>query len=231
MVQPVSNEKLCRSWASLPPGRCYLAATVADLKDIMETEGDSSSSPPRISEGIVWYTPDQLFEACRCGNQAQVSSSSTGHRHSDFGQILFPSGLARLLPQRSPVQLDCEGAVIFGYSPLFKWIWPDTGEPMRGEPETISQAIIEKSTTQTTTDHEITSLEPNSSSGNPPSTPDTSLSAALPEETEIKDISQPATPTMAMASQSLPQNRGTTKGLHPAQLFRKVFHTLRRHDG
>ena len=126
MIQPVQAD-MCPRWTNLPKERYYLAACVADLKEIMELNGDPNANPLKLTNTIVWHNPDQIFDPCRCTRQSQKG-------HSDFVQILWPAMISRRLPKRDPIQLEGCGAVIFGHSTTFRWHWRDEGDPVEGDP-------------------------------------------------------------------------------------------------
>lgn len=121
-----STDVACRYWRQVPKHRFYLAACVTDLLRIMETDGDHTENPMQICDGILWYTSNAAFDACKC-------VESLGGKHSDFVQTLWPSSLSWMLPRRDKLPLQKKGAVIFGHNRNFKWKWKDTGNPVEGD--------------------------------------------------------------------------------------------------
>ena len=135
-------EALCDPWAKLPTNKYYLAACVSDLKEIMDMDGDPDANPMRVSDGIVWHIPGNVFEPCQC-----IGNMRGKIRHSDLAQVLFPSKLSYVLPKKKPVPLEDHGAVIFGHNMNFKWFWKDTGDPEEGEPPSPPKSPRSTSTT------------------------------------------------------------------------------------
>lgn len=127
IIRP-STAVACHYWSEVPRHKFYLAACVNDLQQIMETDGDPTVNPMRICNGILWYSSNAAFDACRC-------TKSRDSRHSDFVQTLWPLSLERLLPRRERLFLQKKGAVIFGHNVHFKWKWEDVGNPIEGDPD------------------------------------------------------------------------------------------------
>jgi hypothetical protein len=123
---------LCTYWARLPKMRYYIAAGVSDLRDLMDLEGDQTANPMRLSEDIVWYHPDGASDPCKCAWK--------GFNHSDLTQVLLPSSFGRNLPEKIPMRLEPNGAVIFSYNANFNWLWEDTGGPQEGDPPSTYRA-------------------------------------------------------------------------------------------
>ncbi|RYP32296.1 hypothetical protein DL767_005271 [Monosporascus sp. MG133] len=124
LIQPADTVS-CAHWAKLPKGKYYLAACVYDLQKIMDRNGDQEANPMKLSDNIIWHNPDKIFEPCQCTEKLQ-------EEHSDFVQVLLPSGFRGDLPKRDPLRLTGRGAVIFGDNMNFKWYWKDTGHPEEG---------------------------------------------------------------------------------------------------
>ena len=116
----------CPHWSEVPKGKFYLAACLSDLLQIMEIDGDCTTNPMKICNGISWYAPSSTFGACRC---AKTQSGD----HSDFAQILWPTSLQNILPKLEGIPLQDDGAVVFGHNTTFKWKWKDTGDPIEGD--------------------------------------------------------------------------------------------------
>jgi len=137
IIQPTLPDAMCHAWSKLPPNNHYLAASVSDLKDIMDLDDNTIRGPfpnvMRISDGLVWHAPSRLFESCQCrGLQASLTT-----KHSDFIQVLFPTRLKSVLRERATgarLEENIDGAVVFGHSNIFKWYWGDRGDPQRGVP-------------------------------------------------------------------------------------------------
>ncbi|RYP19648.1 hypothetical protein DL765_003241 [Monosporascus sp. GIB2] len=136
LIQPVDTIS-CAHWAKLPKGEYYLAACVDDLQKIMDRNGDREANPIKLSDNMIWHNPDRIFEPCQCTEKLQ-------EEHSDFVQVLLPSGFRRILPKKDPVRLKGHGAVIFGHNMNFKWYWKDTGYPEEGiSPSPSKQSEIQ----------------------------------------------------------------------------------------
>lgn len=126
IIQPV-NITSCDRWAKLPKGNYYLAASVYDLRKIMEMDdGDEESNPMKLNRNIIWHSPDQIFAPCQCLGRESGE-------HTDLAQVLLPSTFHNILSTKYSVQLQDSGAVIFGNNSNFKWFWKDTGYPEQGE--------------------------------------------------------------------------------------------------
>ena len=137
VIRPEKPDTVCQAWSQVPPDGHYLAASVADLKDIMDLDDNATRkllpNVLRISNTMVWHAPGGLFEPCDCRN-AQAHQAA---KHSDVVQVLFPAKLkSKLQSQTTSVRLEDNlgGAVIFGHSSEFKWWWKDKGDPQQGEP-------------------------------------------------------------------------------------------------
>ncbi|KAH8697125.1 hypothetical protein BGW36DRAFT_296399 [Talaromyces proteolyticus] len=118
IIQPA--KACCSAWAKLPRGRSYLAASVTDLHQIMESDGDPYSIPIKLTHDILWYTPNETFAQCK-----------KDETHCDPAQVLLPFRLHRELSvtrSRLPAK---GGAVIFGHNSVHQWFWSDIGDPSR----------------------------------------------------------------------------------------------------
>ncbi|RYP58420.1 hypothetical protein DL769_008959 [Monosporascus sp. CRB-8-3] len=136
LIQPVDTVS-CAHWAKLPKGEYYLAACVYDLQKIMDRNGNQEANPIELSDNIIWHNPDKIFEPCECTEETQ-------QEHSDFVQVLLPSGFRGNLPKKDPVRLKDQAAVIFGHNMSFKWYWKDTGHPEEGiSPSPSKQSEIQ----------------------------------------------------------------------------------------
>ncbi|KAF3930942.1 hypothetical protein ABW19_dt0209197 [Dactylella cylindrospora] len=119
IIQPADSSS-CINWAKLPKEQYYLAASIYDINKIMETVGDCKARPMRVTNNIVWHTPNANLTRCQCGDKGQ-------DEHSDLVQVLLPSKLASSLPGNNLVILEKEGAVIFGQNTNFKRFRSDIG--------------------------------------------------------------------------------------------------------
>lgn len=116
----------CARWITLPTDQYYLAVHVADLQEIMDSEGDSESRPVRLCQNIFWYRSGQPLRPCACG---------LGSNRHDPVQALFPSTLKIFARHRNrePAQLTPNGAVVFGHSRKIGWYYNDFGNPVPGD--------------------------------------------------------------------------------------------------
>lgn len=131
VIQPISTSS-CTKWTKLPKGMYYLAASIQDLKEIMDMDGDSEASPIVLTHNIIWHNPD-AFGTCQCEVEGQ-------EEHSDLVQVLLPSSFKTDMLSNHHVPLKARGAVIFGHNENFKWFWKDTGYPQVGEPWSPTEA-------------------------------------------------------------------------------------------
>jgi hypothetical protein len=120
IMQPADTTNSCDRWAKLPTDGYYLAASISDLKEIMDVHGNQNVNPMNLT------IPDRLFEPCQC-----VRKKCRGH--SDFAQVLLPSIFRNILPKKNPILLQ-RGAVIFGNNANFKPDRRGTKNPVKEEP-------------------------------------------------------------------------------------------------
>ena len=135
MFQPAHNSDSCAHWDKLPQGKCYLAACVSDLKEIMDLYGDQKSNPMKLSDNIIWYNPDKVFGPCQCNEKAR-------RKDYDPVQVLLHSAFRTILPKVKPVKLKDHGAVVFGQNINYKWFFPDFGNPKQ-EKISLSSGVSE----------------------------------------------------------------------------------------
>ncbi|KAK6811024.1 hypothetical protein RU639_013191 [Aspergillus parasiticus] len=131
VIQPISTGS-CTKWTELPKSMYYLAASIQDLKEIMDMDGDSEANPIVLAHNITWHNPD-IFGTCQCEVKGE-------EKHSDLVQVLLPSDLKTGSLNNHQVPLEPRGAVIFGHNENFGWFWKDTGYPERREPWWPSEA-------------------------------------------------------------------------------------------
>jgi hypothetical protein len=114
----------------LPQGKCYLAATVSDLRKIIDNHGGDADANPVVlcEDKIVWYNPDKVSGTCKC--------TSRGPRHhSDFSQVPMPTSWfreeawKRNFPPFDLYDLADDAAVVFGHNKNLPYQVPDTGDP------------------------------------------------------------------------------------------------------
>jgi len=115
-------------WNTMPTGKGYLGACVADLKDMIENHGDKTSSPLTISRGVLWHNPSE-HNIFMLSLHSKSSPYPAGWAPV---QELLPAapnlrGLLLRIGGSGKVDVDsCQhGAVIFGRSKSSKFTWPD----------------------------------------------------------------------------------------------------------
>ncbi|KAF3398983.1 hypothetical protein DPV78_006688 [Talaromyces pinophilus] len=123
ILEPVNSS--CPHWASLPKDQYYLAAGIADLRMIVEDTGDLTANPIRLNENLVWHNPERIFHFCRC-----VDATAS---HTDIVQVILPATLSDSAESNSSIDLQHNGAVVFGYCRDFRWRWGDSGDPKKDD--------------------------------------------------------------------------------------------------
>ncbi|KAK5224482.1 hypothetical protein LTR72_004263 [Exophiala xenobiotica] len=138
IIRPAAKgEVSCTHWTSLPPDTYYLAAAVADLRTIMELEGDPNANPPQLSENILWHQVKRSSKAFQCKAGACIT-------HPDFVQVLLPvkekvGNSPSKRPSKPTVDPNDVGAVVFGHNKICRWFYPDVGPPQQGDPPSPGQ--------------------------------------------------------------------------------------------
>ncbi|CAG9983193.1 unnamed protein product [Clonostachys byssicola] len=124
IIQP--DVETCSRWASLPTGRYYIAVCVSDLDRVFKEHGFLSDGHIRLSDNLIWHTPSELvFCQCQYGSK---------QRNCEPVQAVFPLSLSlseSLNPRGD--ELPNDGALIFGHSSQFSWIWDDLHLPRKGQ--------------------------------------------------------------------------------------------------
>jgi len=81
ILAPATTPRGCTDWAAVPVGKHYLGIGVSDLKRIIKSNGDSSSTPIALRKSLPpRYNPshNSLFESCNsCAPPPSSSSSSS----------------------------------------------------------------------------------------------------------------------------------------------------------
>jgi len=167
IIKPASSgmglyRELSPAWDSMPKGKGFLGACVADLREIAALHGDKNTRPFTLAAGILWHNPGE-----RSPFGVDKGSTSVSPRWNPV-QELFPANLIfrRLLQNRAPVDIDsCQhGAVVFG-SHKSKWHWPDVGDPIDDVAHLDSQdpepgRSLEPNVTQESSSAESTQASP-----------------------------------------------------------------------
>ncbi|KAL7929618.1 hypothetical protein V8C35DRAFT_331124 [Trichoderma chlorosporum] len=129
LIKPTTASNVCSYWSTLPSNKYYLAASMDDLKRIMERLGDLESNPPQLTQSQAWipYAKDSS-PSCECGND-------TG-RHCELTQTIWPLRMA----EKHAGELSMpSGAVIFGHHSRIGKIWKDIGDPEDGIPPSFGE--------------------------------------------------------------------------------------------
>lgn len=175
IIQP--DVETCSRWASLPMGRYYIAVCVSDLDRVFKEHGFLSDGHIRLSDNLIWHTPcESVFCQCQYGSK---------QRTCEPVQTTFPLSLS-LSESLNPRghKLPSEGALIFGHSSQFSWIWDDFDHPQKGqlgEPASKSPEDSGIGLSQKSSESEcqvpsfsrpgVRSMEPLSGAPNNPTTP------------------------------------------------------------
>lgn len=136
LLRPLPGSPACPHWTEVPKGMDHLAASVSDLKDILDKHGSVTAGLWQLVDKIYWYSPDRLFEPCQC-------KENPAQKPCDRVQVLLPARSLRRLTKnwKSPMALGDQGAVIFGHSRTIPLKWTDRGEVKEGDPEDLSQSL------------------------------------------------------------------------------------------
>ncbi|KAI1420318.1 hypothetical protein F5Y12DRAFT_719702 [Xylaria sp. FL1777] len=137
LIQPrqpdPSTTSLCSRWSRLPKESYYLAACVSNLLEIMEEDGDAAANPRRLCDNVIWHMKRATFDPCPCTTK-DAKQGHHHHHHHDPVQALFPLKFTGGLRKKPQVDLEGAGAVIFGHNMSLHWHWPDSGDPVKGDP-------------------------------------------------------------------------------------------------
>lgn len=129
LIKPTGD--MCSKWEKLPCGESYIAASLSDLKDLMNVQR-CPQTVTRLGRSI-WHTETDLFHKCSCDEDTHEPVQS-----------LVPQFMSRSIPGRdSSIPTSDAGAVIFGSHSKSALVWSDFGPPSTG----ILGAAFEKSDT------------------------------------------------------------------------------------
>lgn len=123
LIKPLSVT-CCESWKTLPVGKHYVAVNVADLKKVMEFNGDIDAVPKYLGESLLWHNPRTAFEDCGC-QEMGVSGTRLVQQPCSTREACSCS-----IPAQAGFDLDnySAGAVIFGYNPAYGLPSPEQDE-------------------------------------------------------------------------------------------------------
>ncbi|KAB8230345.1 Pfs domain protein [Aspergillus alliaceus] len=97
---------------------------VADLMDIMESIGDATASPPKLTKSLDWQNPETAFAHCGC-------TGDSNNEHIDVVQVILPPGTS----DASPMEPHRN-------KPLH---WKYTVDPVRGKPQSLDRVCLSPS--------------------------------------------------------------------------------------
>lgn len=124
IIRP-AGANVCEDWMEVPKKQYYIASCLFDLRKLVREHGICDDNHVRLSDDLIWHTPTTVFEPCPCVPEQD---------HYEPVQTIFPLELSNdVAPRSQPLELEGNGAVIFGHSSNFSWIWGDTGPPQKGE--------------------------------------------------------------------------------------------------
>ncbi|KAG9230363.1 hypothetical protein BJ875DRAFT_158352 [Amylocarpus encephaloides] len=234
LIRPaVDSNKLCRYWSHVPTGRDYLVTCISTLKAIACQHGDCESDPLELADGIYWHKPDKLFHSCDC----KRGGSKSGCERVQV--LLHPVSVG---PKKHPEPFEyIRGAVIFGRSRRFRWMYPNKGEPIEGgesdsEPEKggefLDSGIGESSTSTSEPDHSTNmNTSPLEISIEPSETNDTTMSGGISDNkraniTSCFETSSAGTPkSFQVISRGVKRTLDRVKDTAPQMFSRKKQHT------
>ncbi|KAI0146413.1 hypothetical protein GGR57DRAFT_516852 [Xylariaceae sp. FL1272] len=125
LIRPVGVA--CEHWSSLPKQKYYMAASLSNIRQVVERNDFYDDGHMRLSESIIWHTPTALFTSCGC-------QGALRRNHCEPVQTLMPSSMLHVLPAREMhIPEKGSGAVIFGHHSGCPWIWSDYGPPVEGD--------------------------------------------------------------------------------------------------
>ena len=134
LMQPAvaATAGLCPRWRCLPTQGYLLAASVTDLKRIMERYGEPHSVPRELVHKIEWHSPADTCVPCPCQLPAPRQSSEACH--VDPVQVLLPRSTTSESRRRAQdrtagaaPEFAPEAAVVFGYNAAMGFRWPVSG--------------------------------------------------------------------------------------------------------
>jgi len=177
---PTGLDQACLDWAIVPKHQHYLCVAVADLCRIIETVGDSTTSPITVAPDILWKgSGSNPFERCVCVRPPKRE----GESHSIQELVSSKMNFSTKPATDSPPDLSThrEGAVIFGGSKWTKfWKQSPSGEPLLDPAEAASSSSTRGGELATTggASHASLGATTGEASGSP--SPPTSVSSEGP---------------------------------------------------
>ncbi|KAI1457381.1 hypothetical protein F4805DRAFT_457755 [Annulohypoxylon moriforme] len=172
----------CPLWSIVPKDKYYLTACISDLQEIMENSGDLGCNPRILCENIVWHMKQTTFDLCPCNK-----GGTNGHH--DPVQVLFPLKFMKNLKKKPQVELETQGAVIFGHNMNIHWHWKDHGDPVKGDPPQELENIT--NTFSSSSGSGSSPESPNSHSTSDPNSSRSEATNSTPVHTSESPLSDP----------------------------------------
>ncbi|KAK4448373.1 hypothetical protein QBC34DRAFT_327770 [Podospora aff. communis PSN243] len=109
-------------WQTVPTGTGFLTACTADLRDVVDNEGDRTTEPLTLSLGVAWHNPLQH-------DPFTMGTGFDPETWSPVQELLPTSFSLRAIFSRKSGTFDIDscqhGAAIFGRSKSPIFTWPD----------------------------------------------------------------------------------------------------------
>lgn len=130
ILSPSDDTNICSHWETLPKHKHYLAASTSDLKDIVNFEEYTKTSPQQLSRRIAWHHSGRPMGPHHC--TGMTDSCTT---HADRVQVLLPVKYTKFREFRGALtDLEDSGALVFGFNYAARRFRRDTRPCERGDP-------------------------------------------------------------------------------------------------
>ncbi|KAN0078700.1 hypothetical protein V8E54_005213 [Elaphomyces granulatus] len=144
IIRPIEFDGMCTNWRSLPTRKYYLAASVFDLKKIMEKFGNAV-------QDLLWHCPGDLVAPCPCQGRGvrQMICGAFRGPHIDPVQVFWPRMSRLIRPAiRGPARLEDGGAIAFGHNIAWKYHWRENGHEdlEEGDPPSLPDPVRDHQT-------------------------------------------------------------------------------------
>ncbi|KAI1111666.1 hypothetical protein F5Y14DRAFT_303368 [Nemania sp. NC0429] len=128
-----THTRACR-WSSVPSGSDYLVARVSDLHTIMDDKGDPNANPRVLIGDVHWHVEECTFQQCPCNGRQNA-------KHHEPVQRLFPRQVLKDWGDQPRINLEKDGAVIFGHTLSFPTHFRDS---LRRKPKKLKSPFFKK---------------------------------------------------------------------------------------
>lgn len=130
IIRPIGFGGMCPGWKSLPTQKYYLAASVFDMKEIVERFGNGWGNRHKSIHDLLWHCPRGVVAPCQC------QSRPTRTQHHDPVQVFYPKSSRLISRIQGPDRMEDNGAVVFGHSFTWRYHWRNNGrkELEKGDP-------------------------------------------------------------------------------------------------